>query len=155
MVAVVGRGGRDIAIEDALDAVAGYCVGQDVSDRELQMAGAQPQFSLGKSWSNFAPVGPWITTSDEIGDPNELTIQCALNGVLMQDWSTNDMVFSIKEVVSYLSSVVELLPGDLIFTGSPHGVGQGQKPPRFLKAGDELVSTIQGLGSIVNPVGAY
>ncbi len=150
LVLVIGRGGRDIALDDALGAIAGYCVGQDVSDRDLQMAGSPAQFSLGKSHRNFAPVGPWITTRDEVSDPNRLRIECQVNGVTFQDSTTQDMVFTVPEIVSYVSMVCELRPGDLIFTGSPHGVGQGQKPPVFLRSGDHVVTTIAGLGTIRN-----
>lgn len=150
LVLVVGRGGRDIAHADALGALAGYCVGQDVSDRDLQMSGSPAQFSLGKSHRNFAPVGPWITTRDEVTDPNDLEIECRVNGVTFQDSTTHDMVFSVPEIVAYVSTVCELRPGDLIFTGSPHGVGQGQKPPVFLRSGDDVVTTIAGLGALRN-----
>ncbi len=150
LVLVVGRGGRDIAVGDALGSLAGYCVGQDVSDRDLQMSGSPAQFSLGKSHRNFAPVGPWITTRDEVPDPNDLEIECRVNGVTFQDSTTHDMVFHVPEIVSYVSTVCELRPGDLIFTGSPHGVGQGQKPPVFLRSGDDVVTTIAGLGTLRN-----
>ncbi len=150
LVVVVGRGGRDLDEEDALSAIAGYCVGQDLSDRELQMAASPPQFSLGKSYRNFSPVGPWITTADVVGDPNDLAIQCAVNGATYQDASTRDMVFSVAEIVAYVSRVCELRPGDLVFTGSPAGVGQGQRPPVFLRSGDEVVTTIEGLGELHN-----
>jgi 2-keto-4-pentenoate hydratase/2-oxohepta-3-ene-1,7-dioic acid hydratase in catechol pathway len=148
LVVVVGRGGRNIALEQALDAVAGYCVGQDLSDRELQMKGVHAQFSMGKSWKNFAPVGPWLTTADEVPAPNNLAIRCDVSGVTYQDSSTSDMIFTVAEIVSYLSAHVELYPGDLIFTGSPHGVGQGLTPPRFLAAGDHVVTTIASLGTL-------
>ena len=150
LVLVVGHGGRDIAVDAALDALAGYCVGQDVSDRDLQMSGSPAQFSLGKSHRNFAPVGPWITTRDEVPAPNDLEIECRVNDVTFQDSNTHDMVFSVPQIVSYVSSVCELRPGDLIFTGSPHGVGQGQKPPVFLRSGDHVVTTIAGLGTLRN-----
>jgi 2-keto-4-pentenoate hydratase/2-oxohepta-3-ene-1,7-dioic acid hydratase in catechol pathway len=148
MVIVIGRGGRAISEADALSAVAGFCVGQDISDRGLQMAGNPAQFSLGKSWQNFGPVGPWITTTDEIASADDLAIQCSISDTLFQDSRTSDMVFSVSEVVSYLSQRVELFPGDLIFTGSPHGVGQGLKPPRFLAVGDTIATTIEGLGTL-------
>jgi 2-keto-4-pentenoate hydratase/2-oxohepta-3-ene-1,7-dioic acid hydratase in catechol pathway len=146
LVVVIGSGGRNIDKESALDAVAGFAVGQDVSDRILQMAGTNAQFSMGKSWPNFGPVGPWITTLDEIAHPEDLAISCAVSGTMYQDSRTSDMVFSVSEIVSYLSTVVELRPGDLIFTGSPHGVGQGQTPPLFLKPGDNITTAIEGLG---------
>ncbi|MHB1209774.1 MAG: fumarylacetoacetate hydrolase family protein [Acidimicrobiales bacterium] len=150
LVVVMGKGGRDITLDTALSYVAGYCVGQDFSDRELQLRGTPAQFSLGKSHENFAPVGPWITTRDEIADPNDLRITCDVNGHRYQDSTTGDMVFSVPELIAYLSSICELQPGDLIFTGSPHGVGQGQHPPLFLKSGDLVETAISGLGSIRN-----
>jgi len=154
LVVVFGRRGRAIGVEEALDYVAGYCVGQDLSDRELQLLGSPAQFSLGKSYENFTPIGPWLTTSDEVDDPNELAISCDVNGVRQQDSSTSDMVFSVAELISYLSSVVEIRPGDIMFTGSPHGVGQGQDPPLFLKEGDVLETRIEGLGSLRNVAAA-
>ena len=139
-----------IPSEFALDYVAGYCVGQDVSERTMQMAGKTPQFSMGKSFRNFAPVGPWLTTASSVADPNNLPIRCNLNGATMQDSSTGEMVFNVSQIVSFLSSVVELQPGDLIFTGSPSGVGQGRTPPVFLQPGDVLETSIGVLGTIRN-----
>jgi 2,4-didehydro-3-deoxy-L-rhamnonate hydrolase len=150
LVVVIGTKARDVSVDEALGVVAGYCVGQDFSERALQMRGTPAQFSLGKSFRNFAPVGPWLTTSDEVSDPNSLVIRCSVNGTQYQDSNTSDMVFSVAEVVSYLSGVVELRPGDLIFTGSPHGVGQGQRPPVFLQSGDSIVTSIERLGRIEN-----
>jgi 2-keto-4-pentenoate hydratase/2-oxohepta-3-ene-1,7-dioic acid hydratase in catechol pathway len=114
------------------------------------MAGSPSQFSIGKSFRNFAPIGPWLTTADEIPSPNALSIGCSVNGKQYQDSSTSDMVFSIAEIVSYLAGIVELRAGDIIFTGSPHGVGQGHRPPVFLKAGDRIVTEIEKLGRIEN-----
>jgi 2-keto-4-pentenoate hydratase/2-oxohepta-3-ene-1,7-dioic acid hydratase in catechol pathway len=150
LVVVIGKQGRNVSVADALDYVAGYCVGQDLSDRELQLLGSPAQFSLGKSYENFAPIGPWITTTDEVVDPNALEITCDVNGVRRQDSSTSDMVFGVRELVAYVSSVCELRPGDIMFTGSPHGVGQGQDPPVFLKPGDVLETSIERLGSLRN-----
>jgi 2-keto-4-pentenoate hydratase/2-oxohepta-3-ene-1,7-dioic acid hydratase in catechol pathway len=150
LVVVIGKRSRDLSLESALDVVAGYCVGQDFSERSLQMRGTQAQFSLAKSHRNFTPIGPWLTTADVITDPNNLAITCSVNDVAYQDSNTSDMVFTVPEIVSYLSTVVELRPGDLIFTGSPHGVGQGQKPPVFLKPGDHIVTEIEDLGRIAN-----
>jgi 2-keto-4-pentenoate hydratase/2-oxohepta-3-ene-1,7-dioic acid hydratase in catechol pathway len=150
LVVVIGKQGRRISTDDALSHVAGYCVGQDLSDRELQLAGSPAQFSLGKSYEHYSPLGPWLTSADEVTNPNRLKISCSLNEVVMQDASTSDMVFSIAQLVSYLSSVVEVYPGDIIFTGSPDGVGQGRTPPVFLKSGDVLETTIEGLGTIRN-----
>jgi 2,4-didehydro-3-deoxy-L-rhamnonate hydrolase len=150
LVVVLGATVREISLEDALTAVAGYCVGQDFSDRTLQMQGAPAQYSLGKSYKNFSPIGPWLTTTEDIPNPNDLSIQCNVSGVEYQSSMTSDMVFTVAEIVSYLSNVVELRPGDLIFTGSPHGSGQGQTPPRFLKPGDRVVTEIGRLGRIEN-----
>ena len=150
MVVVIGSTARNVSIDDASSVVAGYCVGQDYSERTLQLKGTPAQFSIGKSYRNFAPVGPWLTTRDEITNPNNLRISSRVNDTTYQDSNTSDMVFTIAELVSYLSSVWELRPGDLIFTGSPHGVGQGHTPPVFLAPGDCVVTTIEGLGSISN-----
>ena len=150
LVVVIGKTVRNVSVADAASVIAGYCVGEDYSERTLQMKGAPAQFSIGKSFRNFAPIGPWLTTSDQIVDPNDLRISTEVNGMRFQDSSTNDMVFTIPELVSYVSSVCELRTGDLMFTGSPHGVGLGHKPPVFLKPGDEIVTTIENLGSIRN-----
>ncbi|MDP9696255.1 UNVERIFIED_ORG: 2-keto-4-pentenoate hydratase/2-oxohepta-3-ene-1,7-dioic acid hydratase in catechol pathway [Arthrobacter globiformis] len=149
LVAIIGRGGRNISREDALDHIAGYAVGQDLSDRALQFAASSsPQFSLGKSHAGFAPVGPWMTTSDEVADPGQLKMRCAVGEEVLQDGSTANLIFDIPTLVEHLSSVVELAPGDLIFTGTPDGVGFGRNPKRYLRTGEELVSTIEGLGEI-------
>ena len=150
LVVIIGSTTRDVSIDEALSCVAGYCVGQDYSERTLQMQGTPAQFSLGKSYRNFTPIGPWLTTADEIVDPNVLGIRCAINDTEYQNSSTADMVFSVAEIVSYLSGVVELRTGDIIFTGSPHGVGQGRTPPVFLRPGDRIVTSIDHLGRIEN-----
>jgi 2-keto-4-pentenoate hydratase/2-oxohepta-3-ene-1,7-dioic acid hydratase in catechol pathway len=116
----------------------------------MQMKGTPAQFSLGKSFRNFTPVGPWLTTADDVANPNNLVIRCSVNGTQYQDSNTSDMAFSVAEVISHLSNVVELRPGDLIFTGSPHGVGQGHRPPVFLQPGDTIVTSIERLGRIQN-----
>ena len=150
LVIVFGKRVRNISVEDALSCVAGYCAGNDLSDRELQMAGSPAQFSLGKSHQNFSPIGPWLTTTDDIKDPNDLRISCSVNGTKYQNSNTSDMVFTVPELISYVSSVCEIRPGDLMFTGSPHGVGQGQTPKIFLKPGDVVETTIDGLGTLRN-----
>jgi 2-keto-4-pentenoate hydratase/2-oxohepta-3-ene-1,7-dioic acid hydratase in catechol pathway len=150
LVVVIGTTLRNVDATDALDGVAGYCVGQDYSERDLQNRGTRPQFSLAKSFKNFAPLGPWITTADEIPNPNTLSIVTRVNGETMQDSNTSDMVFSVAELIAYLSSVCELRRGDVMFTGTPAGVGQARKPPIFLKPGDEIETTIEGLGTIRN-----
>ena len=150
LVVIFAKPGRNIDRSNALSYVAGYCVGQDLSDRDLQMHGASAQFSIGKSYENFSPIGPWLTTADEVVNPNALSITCDVNGTRYQDSTTEDMVFNVAELVSYISSVCEIRAGDIMFTGSPHGVGQGQAPPIFLSPGDVVVTTIEGLGTIRN-----
>ncbi len=150
LVVVIGATARHLREENALSSVMGYCVGQDYSERGWQFKSSPPQFSLGKSFENFAPVGPWLTTSDEIANPNDLGISTTINGVVMQESSTSDMVFSVAQLVSYLSSFCELRRGDLIFTGTPQGVGQSRQPPVFLQPGDVVVTTIEGLGALRN-----
>ncbi|MEJ7764919.1 MAG: fumarylacetoacetate hydrolase family protein [Acidimicrobiales bacterium] len=137
----------DWEVELVLVVGAGCTVGQDVSERQLQRAGRPPQFSLGKSHRGFGPIGPWVT--DE-ADPADLAISCALNGEVVQASRTSDMVFGPDELLAHLASVCELRPGDLIFTGTPAGVGLGRTPPRWLQPGDVLVSTIEHIGTMVN-----
>ena len=150
MVLVVGSGGRNISKADAWGALAGVCIGQDISDRALQMATVPPQFSLGKSREGFAPFGPWIVDADDLASRDNLAITCSVNGEQMQSGSTDDMIFDVSDIVEYLSSIVELLPGDVIYTGTPNGVGNSRQPPRFLHVGDIIVSTLQGVGEITN-----
>ncbi len=150
LVVVMGARARRVAPGDALHYVAGYCVGQDFSDRDLQMSGNPPQFSLGKSHENFSPLGPWLTTPDACDEPGDLLITCDVNDVRYQDSSTQDMVMDVAGLIAYLSAVCEIRPGDVIFTGSPAGVGQGHTPPVFLAPGDVVTSTIGGLGSLRN-----
>jgi 2-keto-4-pentenoate hydratase/2-oxohepta-3-ene-1,7-dioic acid hydratase in catechol pathway len=148
LVAVVGRGGHRISETDAWSHLAGLMVGQDISERELQLAGAPPQFSLGKSYPGFAPTGPWVVTADELRDPDDLELACSINGEQVQKGRTSEMVFSVSELVARLSAVTPLSPGDLIFTGTPAGVGIGREPQRFLSVGDELTSWIEGIGEL-------
>jgi 2-keto-4-pentenoate hydratase/2-oxohepta-3-ene-1,7-dioic acid hydratase in catechol pathway len=148
LVVVVGRAAHRVAAADAWDHVAGLTVGQDLSARDVQMLGSPPQFSLGKSFPGFGPTGPWLVTPDELGDRDDLGIGCAVNGKPMQDDRTSSMLFGVGEIVARLSAICPLLPGDLIFTGTPAGVGNRMDPPRYLRPGDELVSTIEGIGSM-------
>jgi 2,4-didehydro-3-deoxy-L-rhamnonate hydrolase len=157
LVVVIGRGGREITTADAWEHVAGLTVGQDLSDRTVQWWGPPAQFSLGKSFEGFAPVGPTVVTLDEIDkahDRNNLRITCAVqdkpNGEprILQNGSTGSLIFSIPEIISRLSTIVELYPGDLIFSGTPAGVGMGLKPPQYLRAGQTLTTEIEGLGTI-------
>lgn len=150
LVVVVSTGGRDISVDDAWNHIAGVAVGQDVSDRQLQFASQPPQFNLGKSRKNYSPFGPWLVDAHDLANRDSLHMTCSLNGEVVQDTNTNDLIFNVPQIVSYLSGIVQLLPGDVIFTGTPGGVGAGRKPPVFLKAGDVLVSTIDGIGSTTN-----
>lgn len=151
LVVVIGEGGRNIAESDALSKVAGYCVGQDISDRRMQFAGKPPQFSMGKSVDTFGPIGPGVVPLDELKDPNDLAISCEVSGETLQDARTSLMVFSVPELIAWLSKYCTLVPGDLIFTGTPAGVGSVRDPRRYLEAGDTITSRIEGLGAIENP----
>lgn len=156
LVVVIGRGGRDIPAARALEHVAGYCVGQDLSDRTLQFASTPPQFSLAKSAAGYAPIGPWLTTADELGGGDlaaaGLGIGCGIDGEAMQSGNTRDLIFGVPALVEYLSHTCALRPGDLVFTGTPSGVGYSRKPPRFLQPGTRLESSIEGLGALRNPL---
>ncbi|TAJ73457.1 MAG: FAA hydrolase family protein [Phenylobacterium sp.] len=149
MVAVVGVGGRNIDRDAAADAVFGYCVGNDATERAWQHR--TPQWTLGKSFDTHAPFGPWITTADEAGDPHALAIRGLVNGEMRQESNTRHLVFDVWDQVTHLSQAMTLEPGDLIFTGTPGGVGAAMKPPRFLKDGDRVRIEIEGLGAIENP----
>ena len=146
LVAVVGCGGRRIDRGSAMGAVFGYCVGNDVSDRRLQHT--TPQWTLGKSLDTYAPFGPWITTADEVGDPHQLDVRCFVNGQLRQNSNTRHLVFNVWDQIAHLSQAMTLEPGDLVFTGTPGGVGAAMSPPQFLKAGDRVRIEIERLGAI-------
>jgi 2,4-didehydro-3-deoxy-L-rhamnonate hydrolase len=149
LVAVIGTRADRVAEADAWGHVAGLTVGQDISDRHLQFA-AGAQFSLGKSRRGYGPLGPWIVTVDEIPDPDDLGLGCSVDGEKVQDARTSDLVFGVPRLVAELSAVLPLLPGDLIFTGTPAGVGMARRPPRFLAKGQTLESWIEGIGTIRN-----
>lgn len=149
LVAVIGREAHRVDPESGWSHVAGVTVGQDLSERKLQRSGPIPQFSLGKSYPGFAPQGPSLVTPDELPDRDDLAIGCHVNGVSMQKARTSDMIFPVAHLVGYLSNVVTLYPGDVIFTGTPPGVGMGRNPQVFLKPGDRLRSYIEGIGEIV------
>jgi 2-keto-4-pentenoate hydratase/2-oxohepta-3-ene-1,7-dioic acid hydratase in catechol pathway len=142
---VIGKPAKYVAEENALDHVAGYCIVNDVSERAFQLE-RQGQWTKGKSHDTFAPIGPWLVTADEIADPQKLSIHLHVNGHRYQDGSTATMAFGVRFVVAYLSNFMSLQPGDVIATGTPPGVGMGQKPPVFLKAGDTIDIRIEGLG---------
>jgi 2,4-didehydro-3-deoxy-L-rhamnonate hydrolase len=148
LVAVIGRTAHHVDEADAWSYVAGLTVGQDISERVLQRKGPVPQFGLGKSYPGFAPTGPVLVTPDEFTDPDDLAIGCEVNGQPMQTARTSDMIFSVPALIAFLAGVVTLLPGDVIFTGTPPGVGAGRQPPVFLAPGDELTSHIEGIGEL-------
>lgn len=150
LVVVVGEKVRNVSEGEVLQVIAGLTVGQDVSERELQLDGANPQFNLGKSHKSFAPLGPCVVSLEEFDDPWDLEIRCELNNTVVQEARTSQLLNGVPTLISYLSGICELRPGDLIFTGTPSGVGLGCTPPRYLSAGDLLVSTIDGIGSLVN-----
>jgi 2,4-diketo-3-deoxy-L-fuconate hydrolase len=148
VVAVIGKQARDVPVERGWDHIAGLTAGQDLSERILQRSGPAPQFGLAKSFSGFSPMGPAVVTVDELDNPDDLELGCSVNGEQMQSGHTSDMIFPIPELVAYLSGIVTLFPGDIIFTGTPSGVGMGRTPPRYLEHGDRLHSWIEGLGQL-------
>jgi 2,4-diketo-3-deoxy-L-fuconate hydrolase len=151
LVVVVGRTADRVAEPDAWTHVAGVTIGQDISDRHLQFA-AGAQFSLGKSRRGYGPVGPWVVTPDELTNPDDLALGCSVNGEKMQDARTADLIFNVPRLIAELSAVLPVLPGDIIFTGTPAGVGIARQPPRFLQPGDTLETWIEGVGTIRNRI---
>lgn len=149
LVAVIGKRCDYVAEDDAWSHLAGLTVGQDISDRFLQMAAGR-QFSLGKSHRGFGPMGPWLTTIDEFTNPDDLALGCAIDGTTVQSARTSDMIFSVPRLVAELSAVLPLLPGDVIFTGTPSGVGMARNPAQFLQPGQSLESWVEGIGTIHN-----
>ena len=149
LVVVMAKAAHRVADWEAWSHIAGVTVGQDLSERILQRE-AGNQFSLGKSFPGFGPMGPCLVTPDELTQPDDMALRSVLNGEVMQDGRTSDMVFGVPRLVEELSAVVTLLPGDVIFTGTPAGVGWVRQPPRFLQPGDVLESTIDGIGTIRN-----
>jgi 2-keto-4-pentenoate hydratase/2-oxohepta-3-ene-1,7-dioic acid hydratase in catechol pathway len=152
LVVVIGHRARRITRQQAWEHIAGYACGHDVSARDWQKGKPGKQWLLGKSFDKFAPLGPWLATPDEISDPGQLPIELRLNGVVMQSSNTDQLIFPIDYLVSYMSHVCTLLPGDLIYTGTPPGVGVARTPPVFLKPGDVTEVSIPGLGTLRNPV---
>ncbi|MGC2546782.1 MAG: fumarylacetoacetate hydrolase family protein, partial [Silvibacterium sp.] len=148
LAAVIGRGGRNIRVEDWEQHVLGYTILNDVSARDVQLATSQ--WTLGKSFDTFAPMGPAIVTTDEIGDPHTLNIQLSIDGELLQHSNTKHLIFKLPELIAHLSSVIPLEPGDVISTGTPAGVGLGRKPQRWLKPNEEVVVEIERIGILRN-----
>lgn len=151
LVAVIGRQCRHVTPSEAWPYIAALTVGQDISDRAvMQRPPTMPQVNLGKSFPTYGPIGPLLVSPEEFDDPDDIVVSCQLNGEQVQRANTADLIFSIPQLTAYLSSIVTLLPGDLIFTGTPSGVGATRNPPRFLAAGDELVSEAAGIGILRN-----
>ncbi len=150
LVAVIGKTARRVAPESAQDYVAGYLCGNDVSARDWQLGKPAGQWLLGKTFDRFAPIGPELVTAEEIPDPGNLDIRLRLNGKTMQDSNTSQFLFSLDQLVAYLSNVMTLEPGDLIFTGTPPGVGMGRKPQLWLKPGDTVEVEIERIGTLTN-----
>lgn len=142
---VIGSPAKRVSVENALDYVAGYCIGNDVSERSLQKGGPG-EWIKAKSYDSFGPLGPWLVTTDEIPDPQNLELTMDLNGERMQTGNTATMIFPVAELVSYISKYMTLMPGDVVITGTPPGVGMARNPRVFLKAGDEMVLRVAGLG---------
>lgn len=152
LAVIIGKTCHNVARADALAHVLGYTCANDVSARDWQMNGGGGQWCRGKTFATFCPLGPRIVTADEIPNPNSLAIRTILNGQVMQDWNTSDMIFDVPALISFLSASTRLLPGTVILTGTPHGVGSARKPPVFLKAGDSVTIEIEKIGELTNPV---
>ncbi|MBL0000653.1 MAG: fumarylacetoacetate hydrolase family protein [Sphingomonadales bacterium] len=146
LVAIIGKGGKHVSADNAPATIFGYCVGNDVTERMWQHA--SPQWSLGKSFDTHAPMGPWIVTADEVGDPHNLGLRCFVNGEMRQDSNTSHLVFNIWQQVEHLSTGMTLEPGDVLFTGTPGGVGAAMNPRQFLAPGDIVRCEVDGLGYI-------
>jgi 2-keto-4-pentenoate hydratase/2-oxohepta-3-ene-1,7-dioic acid hydratase in catechol pathway len=148
LVVVIGRRARRVSREDAWQHVAGLTVGQDLSERVSQASGSKPQYSLAKSHEGFGPTGPWLVTPDELPNSDDLAISCGIRGEVLQDSRTSRMIYDVPELLVRLSAICTLSPGDVIFSGTPAGVGNARTPKRFLTPDDELISEIEGVGSI-------
>lgn len=149
LVVVLGRAAWQVNAADAWSYVAGLTIGQDLSHRAVQLRPPVPQFSLGKSFPGAGPMGPWVVTADEFADPDDLALSTTIGGEVLQQSRTSDLIFSVPVLIECLSGVTKMMPGDVIFTGTPAGVGIGRDPKRFLGPGEELVSEIEGIGSMV------
>jgi 2-keto-4-pentenoate hydratase/2-oxohepta-3-ene-1,7-dioic acid hydratase in catechol pathway len=152
LAVVIGKAARNVKKADALDYVLGYTCANDVSARDWQKNGGGGQWCRGKTFDTFCPLGPVLVTRDEIPNPNALGIKTVLNGQAVQDWNTNDMIFDVPTLIEFLSADTTLLPGTVIITGTPQGVGMARTPPLWMKAGDTVTVEIEGIGSLTNPV---
>ncbi len=152
LAVVIGQKCKNVSRDDALKVVFGYTCGHDVSARDWQIKYGGSQWCKGKTFDTFCPLGPSIVTADEIPNPNSLRIQTHLNGETVQDWNTDDMIFDVPALIEFLSGSTTLVPGTVILTGTPHGVGFARQPPVFLRSGDEVTIEIEKIGSLTNPV---
>ena len=153
LAVVIGKSVKNIKTSEALDCILGYTCANDISARDWQFEKQKGQWVRGKSFDTFCPLGPWLVTKDEIADPNRLRIRAVLNeGDILQDSDTSHMIFDIAAIISFLSQSMTLLPGTVILTGTPEGVGFTREPPLFLKAGDRITVEIEGIGRLSNPV---
>ena len=152
LAVVIGKACKNVSKENALDYVLGYTCANDVSARDWQIKKGGSQWSRGKTFDTFCPLGPALVTADEVGNPNALKIRTLLNGDAVQDWNTNDMIFDVPTLIEFLSASMILNPGTVILTGTPHGVGFARTPPVFLKPGDSVTVEIDGIGQLTNPV---
>lgn len=152
LAVVIGKACKNVKRENALEYVLGYTCANDVSARDWQIRKGGGQWSRGKFFDTFCPLGPCLVTTDEIPNPNALAIKTILSGETVQDWNTNDMIFDVPTLIEFLSGSTTLLPGTVILTGTPHGVGMAAKPPRWLKPGDTVTIEIEKIGQLTNPV---
>lgn len=152
LAVVIGRAARNVSRAHALDYVLGYTCANDVSARDWQLRQGGGQWCRGKFFDTFAPLGPCLVTADELRNPNALRLRTVLNGETVQDWNTSDMIFDVSTLIEFLSGSTTLVPGTVILTGTPHGVGMAAKPPRWLQPGDEVAIEIEAIGRLTNPV---
>jgi 2-keto-4-pentenoate hydratase/2-oxohepta-3-ene-1,7-dioic acid hydratase in catechol pathway len=152
LAVVIGKSCRNVTPENSLDYVLGYTCANDVSARDWQLKWGGGQWCRGKSFDTFCPLGPVLVTADEIQNPNGLKIQTILNSDIVQDWNTSDMIFDVPALISFLSQNTTLIPGTVILTGTPHGVGMAAKPPRYLRPGDTVSISVEKIGALTNPV---
>lgn len=152
LAVVIGQEAKNVTESEAMDYVLGFCCGNDISARDWQIHKQKKQWARGKSFDTFCPIGPCLVSKDEIPDPNNLSIKTEINGSVFQDSNTSDMIFSVPQLVSHLSRSMTLLPGTVILTGTPDGVGFTRKPPVYLREGDRVTVTIENIGSLTNPV---
>lgn len=148
LVAIIGKEAKNVPASQAWEHVAGLSVGQDLSERVSQLVGPAPQFGLGKSFPGFAPIGPWLVTPDAVENADDLELSCSIDGEQVQKGRTSELIFSVPRLIEGLSRTLTLLPGDIIFTGTPSGVGHGRTPQRYLQPGETLSSRIEGIGEI-------